>query len=92
MSQMASLIMIKGSKMELNQLKVVFDTGSLKSAVITLAAMQNGYSVLFIDRNNNVINMTKQRSDKDEPRIFKSIDAAVANIEKVGFKEIKIKL
>lgn len=84
--------MIKGSKMELNQLKVVFDSDSLKSAVITLAAMQNGYSVLFIDRKNKVINMTKQRSDKDEPRIFKSIDAAVANIEKVGFKEIMIKL
>lgn len=84
--------LFKGRQMELNQLKIAFDSGALKSAVITLAAMENGYSVLFISIKNKVINMTKQRSDKDEPRVFKSIDAAVANIEKVGFKEIKIKL
>lgn len=78
--------------MELNQLKVVFDTGSLKSAVITLAAMQNGYNVLFIDMKGKAINMTAQRSKDEKPRIFKTIDAAVANIEKVGFKKILITL
>lgn len=78
--------------MELNQLKEVFDSGSLKSAVITLAAMQNGYSVLFINMKGKAISMTAQRSVDERPRVFKTIDAAVASIEKVGFKKIQITL
>lgn len=78
--------------MELNQLKVVFDAGSLKSAVITLAALEKGYNITFIDRKNKVINMTAQRSDSHDPRVFKSIDAAVANAAKVGFKKVTVEL
>lgn len=78
--------------MELNQLKAVFDAGSLKSAVITLAALEKGYSIIFIDRKNKVINMTSQRSDSHSPRVFKSIDAAVANARKIGFKEVVVQL
>jgi len=78
--------------MELNQLKAAFEAGSLKSAVITLAAMEKGYSITFINRKDKAISMTSQRSDSHLPRIFKSIDAAVANAEKVGFKKVTVEL
>lgn len=78
--------------MELNQLKEVFDAGSLKSAVITLAAMQKGYNVLFINTKDKAISMTAQRSVDESPRVFKTLDAAAASIEKVGFKKIQITL
>jgi hypothetical protein len=78
--------------MELKELKIIFDSGALKNAVVTPVPMADGYNVHFMDSKNKVINMTAQRCKKEEPRIFKSIDAAVANIKKVGFKNIQIAL
>lgn len=78
--------------MELKELKVIFDTGALKSAVVTPAAMEKGYMLIVKDRANKEHIMLAQRSEKHEPRIFKSIDAAINNASKVGFKEIKVVL
>jgi hypothetical protein len=76
--------------MELNELKILFDSGALKSVVITNAPMKYGYIIIFTDKVNKDHFMTTQRSGQYEPRVFKSIDAAVANSRKIGFKEMQV--
>ncbi|WP_255555005.1 hypothetical protein [Moritella sp. 24] len=52
----------------------------------------NGYILIVKTANNNVHVMTSQREESNTPRAFKSIDAAAANAQKVGFKQISIDL
>jgi hypothetical protein len=86
-----NLIEVLGEEMKLEQLKTAFDLGGLKSAVITTVPMGAGYMLIVKDKDKRHM-MTTQRSDKHEQRVFKSIDAAVANAEKIGFKEINVDL
>lgn len=78
--------------MELNQLKTAFDTGGLKSVVVAPVPMEDGYMLIVKDKQNNEHIMTAQRSDKHEPRVFKSIDAAVGNASKIGFRKMGVEL
>lgn len=77
---------------ELNQLKMVFDSGGLNNVVVTPIEMKKGYMLIFKDKEKNNHIMTTQRSDKHEPRVFKSIDAAVANASQIGFKKVSVEL
>lgn len=83
---------LMGQIMELNELKIVFDAGALKSATVTPAPMQSGYVLMFNDKVGVQHFMMPQRSKLNEVRIFRSIDAAIANAQKVGFKEVMVKL
>lgn len=77
--------------MELKTAKMMFDAGVYKSAVITRFPMTKGYMVTFnsVSRGKDIL--TGQRTG-EEPREFTSIDAAVANARKVGFKVITVNL
>jgi len=52
----------------------------------------NGYILIAETVNKNVHVMTSQREESNTPRAFKSIDAAAANAQKIGFKKISIDL
>ncbi|MFT5278313.1 MAG: hypothetical protein ACI8VI_001958 [Granulosicoccus sp.] len=77
--------------MELSELKCVFDAGGLKSAIVTSAPLEAGYIVIIRDSKNKEHLMSAQRSD-NQPRVFKSITAAITNATKVGFREVLFKL
>lgn len=77
--------------MELKDLVVIFDSGSLKSATIVRNVLGDGYNVFFDSKNGKHYSMTGQRTG-DDPRVFKSIDAAAQNILKVGFRNFLVKL
>jgi hypothetical protein len=77
--------------MELSELKCVFDAGGLKSALVTPAPLTDGYMIIVSDSNRKQTTMTAQRSN-EEPRIFKSISAAITNATKIGFREVTFKL
>ncbi|EDM65394.1 MAG: plasmid replication protein RepB [Moritella sp.] len=76
--------------MELNELKVLFDNGGLKTVTIKRAPLMNGYILIVKTVNKNVHVMTSQREESNTPRAFKTIDAAAANAQKIGFKKISI--
>ncbi len=78
--------------MELKELKNVFDSGGLKSAIVYKAVLVGGYILVFKDKNGNSKVMTSQRDVKGHPRGFKTIDAAVKNAQKVGFKTVTVDL
>ena len=76
--------------MELKELKVIFDNGGLKTVTIKRAPLMNGYILIVKTVNKNVHVMTSQREESNTPRAFKTIDAAAANAQKIGFKKISI--
>ena len=76
--------------MELNELKVLFDNGGLKTVTIKRAPLMNGYILIVKTVNKNVHVMTSQREESNTPRAFKTINAAAANAQKIGFKKISI--
>ncbi|NQZ51937.1 MAG: plasmid replication protein RepB [Moritella sp.] len=76
--------------MELKELKVLFDNGGLKTVTIKRAPLMNGYILIVKTVNKNVHVMTSQREESNTPRAFKTIDAAAANAQKIGFKKISI--
>lgn len=76
--------------MELKELKVLFDNGGLKAVTIKRAPLMNGYILIVKTVNKNVHVMTSQREESNIPRGFKTIDAAAANAQKIGFKKISI--
>lgn len=78
--------------MELKELKVIFDSGGLKSATIKQAPMMQGYILIAQTTNKSVHVMTSQREESEVPRTFKTIDAAAANAKKVGFRKITLDL
>ncbi len=77
--------------MELNELKNIFDAGGLKSALVTSAVMGEGFIVIVVDSKKKEHVMSAQRSDS-QPRVFKSISAAITNATKIGFREVTFKL
>jgi hypothetical protein len=90
--QILNLIVVWSKKMELKELKIVFQAGGLKSVVVAPVPMIDGYMLIVKDKANKDHIMTAQRSDKNEPRVFKSIDAAVGNASKIGFREMRVEL
>ncbi len=70
--------------MQIKDLKLLFDGGSLKSVTVIKAPMSIGY-LLMCDRH---ILQAQRGGD----RIFKTIDSAVENAQKIGFKVISVKL
>jgi hypothetical protein len=92
MYQITNLIAVWSKEMELKELKIMFEAGGLKSVVVAPAPMIDGYMLIVKDKNNKDHIMTSQRSDEHEPRIFKSIDAAVGNASKIGFRSMQVEL
>lgn len=78
--------------MELNQLKSVFESGGLLSIVVAPLPLEKGYMLIVTNKAKNKHIMTAQRSNSHEPRKFKTIDAAVANAVKIGFREVTVEL
>lgn len=76
--------------MELKELKILFDNGGLKAVTVKRAPLMNGYILIAETMNKNMHVMTSQREESNTPRAFKSIDAAAANAQKIGFKQISI--
>jgi len=77
--------------MELKELKIVFDAGGLTQAVVKDAPLMGGYILTFKTKTSRAYVMTSQRGE-EQPRAFKSIDAAVANAQKVGFMKVLVDL
>ncbi|WP_158162517.1 plasmid replication protein RepB [Grimontia hollisae] len=70
--------------MQIKDLKLLFNAGSLKKAQVTKAPLENGF-ILIIDKHI----MQAQRGGN---RVFKTIDAACESASKVGFKTIEVTL
>lgn len=68
--------------MQIKDLILLFDAGSLKKAKVTLSPLSNGY-LLMLDKH---VLQTQRGGD----RVFKSIDAACESASKIGFKRVEV--
>tara|TARA_R110002049_G_scaffold308491_1_gene512689 strand:+ start:6201 stop:6434 length:234 start_codon:yes stop_codon:yes gene_type:complete len=71
------------------ELKIRFDSGSLKAASVTPAFMVEGWSLVIKDSAGNDHAVTLKRGGE---RVFKSIDAACALAREIGFSTAKVVL
>ena len=74
--------------LELKELQMVFDVGGLQQAIISEWAIANAYNVTFKGKDGEY--GFKGQRQKNALREFKSIDAAMSSIRKVGFKKALI--
>jgi hypothetical protein len=77
--------------MEIKEAKNMFDAGVYKTAIVSRYPMRKGYMLALNASHNRITYLTGQRSG-NEPREFSSIDAAVANANKIGFQTITVDL
>lgn len=70
--------------MQIKDLKMIFDSGSLKKARVHKAPMDTGY-ILMCD--SHVL-----QAQRGGDRLFRSIDAACESASKIGFKSIEVSL
>lgn len=75
--------------MQLKDLRILFDSGVLTKATITNNILGQGYIVTVSAKDKKQYNLCGQRT-QGEPRVFKSIDAAVRNISDIGFREVTV--
>ena len=68
--------------MQIKDLILLFDAGSLKKAKVIQEPMGNGY-LLMLDKHV----LQAQRGGN---RVFKTIDAACESASKVGFKSVEV--
>ena len=78
--------------MEIKELKVLFDNGALKTATVTKAMMNTGYTVVFDAKDKSKQYHISGQRTKGEPRVFKTTDAAIKNAHDIGFKTITVSL
>ena len=71
-------------------LKEGFDLGYYKEALIVAAPMEQGYNVALRGRGLWVFAGSARKPK--EPRIFKSLDAAMSALQGVGFQTATIEL
>ena len=77
--------------MEIKTAKMMFDAGVYTSAVVTRMPMSRSYMLTLNGKGKVTDILTGQRTG-ELPREFSSIDAAVANAQKVGFQTITVDL
>jgi hypothetical protein len=78
--------------MEIKDLKVLFDNGALKAVTITKEMMGSGYVVVFDAKDKSQQYHISGQYTKGEPRVFKTIDAAVKNGYDIGFRSVTVSL
>ena len=76
--------------MELKDARFLFESGSLVSAAITKVPMLTTYHLTVKTQKGKEYPLAGQRSKAHEAREFKTIDAAVANAKKIGFKNVTV--
>ena len=73
--------------MQLNELKILFDSGTLKSCLIVRYMLSNEWCVQVEKKSGSPVMMNAQRVS---PRRFKSLDAAYKAASELGFRKVMV--
>lgn len=73
--------------MQESEVKLLFETGDLKEALITSYPMKEGWCLQFNRKRGNAVALDAQRVS---PRLFKTLDSAFSVAKRVGFREVKV--
>ncbi len=73
--------------MQEQSIKILFDSGDVKSATIVRNVMGEGWCLLFGRKSGEPVLLDSQRVS---PRTFKTLDSAFVVANRVGFREVKV--
>lgn len=71
--------------------KQLFAYGALRGAVVCPYPMQDGAWNILIERNDRVLEPLNGYR-KSDPKVYKSLQAALADAERIGFKEVRVQI
>lgn len=69
------------------EIRLLFECGSLKSATITRAPLEDGWCLQFAKKVGGYEHLDSQRVS---PRTFKTLDAAFQAVNRIGFQEANV--
>jgi hypothetical protein len=73
--------------MELNEVRLEYEAGRLKEAIIEPSGAGNGWVLMFKEENDEIVRLTTHGGTD---RLFKSLDAATKMAADIGFKEAHV--
>lgn len=76
--------------MQEREARLLFESNDLRNAVIQSSTDNNGWTVSFLDNNENPEYLVSKRSS--DPRLFKTSDAALRCCARIGFHQVEVKV
>jgi len=76
--------------MQEKEIKLLFNAGIFDSCQAAPVSMARGWTLKFITRQNDVMTLNLQRSNKE--REFKSLDGAAAVAKRIGFEWLNVQI
>jgi hypothetical protein len=76
--------------MQEREARLLFESKDLRNAVIQSSSDKNGWTVSFLDNNENPEYLVSKRSS--DPRLFKTSDAALRCCARIGFHQVEVKV
>lgn len=73
--------------MQESELRILFDSGDLKTAAIVNVPMSRDWCLQFTRKNGQEVLLDSQRVT---PRRFKTLDAAFSSALSLGFRQAKV--
>ena len=77
--------------MDLGACKQLFAYGALRGAVVTPYPMIEGAWNMLIERQDRILEPLNGFR-KTEPKVYKSLKAALADAARIGFKEVRVQI
>ena len=77
--------------MKFNEAKLLFDSGALSGSILRRSQSDSGWVLEFKTHSPISIDLILQTS-KGDTRVFRSIEAAIVVLDKIGFPEITLVL
>ena len=76
--------------MQEREAKLLFESNDLNSVVISASNSKPGWTINFVDKNLKSEYLVSKRSN--DPRLFKTSDAALRCCARIGFHQVEVKV
>ena len=76
--------------MQEREARLLFESNDLKNVTIQASMNKPGWTISFVDRNENPQYLVSKRSS--DPRLFKTSDAALRCCARIGFHQVVVKV
>ncbi len=76
--------------MQEREARLLFESNDLKTVIVEPTANSSGWTIMVVDTNENHQFLRSKRSN--DPRLFKTTDAALRCCVRIGFNQVEVKL
>ncbi len=76
--------------MQEREARLLFESNDLKNVIVEPTENNSGWTIMMVDTNENRQFLVSKRSN--DPRLFKTTDAALRCCVRIGFNQVEVKL